>query len=69
LLLSTIADGIFLFQTANDTYREGTVLDAMWPAAMLLLAAAVWHPANRVRAALEGRPLLVTSLVCARSGS
>ena len=68
LLLSTIADGIFLFQTANETYREGTVLDAMWPAAMLLLAGAVWHPANRVRAALEGRPLLVTSLVCGAIG-
>jgi diguanylate cyclase (GGDEF)-like protein len=68
LLMSTIADGIFLFQTANDTYREGTVLDAMWPTAMLLLAAAVWHPANRVGAALEGRPLLVTSLVCGAIG-
>ena len=48
LLAATIADGIFLFQTATGTYAEGTILDALWPASMLLLAAAVWQPPRRV---------------------
>jgi diguanylate cyclase (GGDEF)-like protein len=68
LLMTTVADGIFLVQTASNTYREGTILDALWPASMLLLAAAVWHPATRAGVALEGRPLLVTSVVCGAIG-
>lgn len=68
LLAATIADGIFLFQTAMGTYTEGTILDALWPASMLLLAAAVWQPPRRMDVPLIGRPLLATSLVCAAVG-
>ncbi len=68
LLITAVADGIFLFQTATDTYREGTVLDALWPASMLLLAAALWQPANHTGVALHGRPLLATSLACGAIG-
>ena len=68
LLAATIADGIFLFQTATGTYSEGTILDALWPASMLLLAAAVWQPPQHVDVPLAGRPLLATSLVCAGIG-
>ncbi len=68
LLAATIADGIFLFQTATDTYAEGTILDALWPASMLLLAAAVWQPPRHVDVPLAGRPLLATSLICAGMG-
>jgi two-component system, cell cycle response regulator len=68
LLAATIADGIFLCQTATNTYTEGTVLDALWPASMLLLAAAIWQPPRHVDVPLAGRPLLATSLVCAGIG-
>jgi two-component system cell cycle response regulator len=68
LLAATIADGIFLYQTAVGTYAEGTILDALWPAAMLLLAAAVWQPPRHVDVPLADRPLLGTSLVCAAIG-
>ena len=44
LLASLVADGVFLFQTATDSYQEGTIVDAFWPASMLLLGAAVWQP-------------------------
>jgi two-component system cell cycle response regulator len=68
LLVTMIADAIFLFQTATDTYQEGTILDAFWPASMLLLGAAVWQRPRRADVALEGRPLLATSVVCGAIG-
>jgi diguanylate cyclase (GGDEF)-like protein len=68
LLAATIADGIFLCQTATGTYTEGTILDALWPASMLLLATAIWQPPRHVDVPLTGRPLLATSLVCAAIG-
>jgi diguanylate cyclase (GGDEF)-like protein len=64
LIATTVADGIFLVQTATNTYREGSILDALWPASMLLLAAAVWQRPTRARVDLQGRPLLATSVFC-----
>jgi two-component system, cell cycle response regulator len=65
LAVSALADGIFLLQTATDTYAEGTILDMLWPASMLLIAAAAWQPGTRrKRVDLEGRPLLATPAVC-----
>src|SRR5436190_11182482 len=47
LLATMIADAVFLIETATNTYREGTLLDAGWPASMLLLGAAVWQRPRR----------------------
>ena len=47
LLLMGVADGIFLFQAAKGTYVEGTILDALWPAAALVVAFAAWQPGQR----------------------
>ncbi|MFL5886506.1 MAG: HD domain-containing phosphohydrolase [Thermoleophilaceae bacterium] len=41
------ADSIYAYQAANQTYMEGTVLDALWPAATLLVAAAAWAPPGK----------------------
>jgi diguanylate cyclase (GGDEF)-like protein len=68
LAATAVADGIFLFQTATNSYAEGTLLDALWPASMLLLAAAAWQAPRRTAVALEGRPLLATPLVCGLIG-
>ena len=38
---------LFLYLSANDTYVEGTLLDALWPASSLLLSYAAWVPAER----------------------
>jgi two-component system cell cycle response regulator len=65
---SAIADGVFLFQSATNSYAEGTILDALWPAAILLLSAAAWQAPRRAAVELEGRPLLVTPLVCGLIG-
>jgi two-component system cell cycle response regulator len=65
---TAIADGIFLFQSATNTYTEGTILDALWPAAILVLSAAAWQAPGRTAVELEGRPLLATPLVCGLIG-
>jgi two-component system, cell cycle response regulator len=55
MALMALADGIYLFQSATDSYVEGTLLDAMWPASMLLVGTAAWQPAQaRVIPRLEG---------------
>jgi diguanylate cyclase (GGDEF)-like protein len=65
LTLSAVADGIYLYQTADGTYVSGTWLDALWPAALILLAFAAWSPpGRRTHIQLEGRPLAATPLVC-----
>jgi two-component system, cell cycle response regulator len=63
--LTAIADSIYLFQAATDTYVEGTLLDALWPASVLLLAASAWQAsAQRFHIELEGRPLAATPIAC-----
>lgn len=41
-----VADTAYLFETAEGTYRVGTTLDALWPAASLLVAVASWAPST-----------------------
>jgi two-component system cell cycle response regulator len=50
LALSALADGIYLVQTAKDTYVEGTVLDAAWPASVFLVALAAWQSPRKTLA-------------------
>jgi two-component system cell cycle response regulator len=61
LVAIAVADGVFLYQAANESYAEGGVLDVMWPAATLLLGFAAWVRRDRVATLrLEGwRTLLV----------
>ncbi|GIU94096.1 MAG: hypothetical protein KatS3mg012_0553 [Gaiellaceae bacterium] len=59
LSATAVADGVYLVQTATGTYVEGTWVDTLWPAALLLLSASAWTD-DRTRDGLEvvGRPLL-----------
>ncbi|WP_082969081.1 bifunctional diguanylate cyclase/phosphodiesterase [Mycobacterium sp. E2699] len=41
-----VADTVYLFETAEGSYRVGTTLDALWPAASLLVAMASWAPSR-----------------------
>ena len=41
-LATATADGVYLFQSAQGTYVEGTWIDILWPASMLLIASAAW---------------------------
>ena len=65
LVVNVIADSVYLYQTAVGTYVSGTILDALWPLSLLLLAYAAWAaPTRQARLALEGRPLAATPIVC-----
>jgi diguanylate cyclase (GGDEF)-like protein len=44
MLMTAIADSTYLYQTATDTYREGTWIEGLWPGAAILLALAAWTP-------------------------
>jgi diguanylate cyclase (GGDEF)-like protein len=50
--VTAIADGIYLFRVAEGSYHPGTLLDALWPAGLSLLAFAAW---SQPRARGEGR--------------
>jgi two-component system, cell cycle response regulator len=43
--LMTVADMVYVYGLAKGTYVEGSVLEALWPAAMMLMALAAWQPA------------------------
>ncbi|HTR89897.1 MAG TPA: diguanylate cyclase, partial [Solirubrobacteraceae bacterium] len=47
MLISAIADGTYLYQSATGAYAEGTWLESLWPAAAVLLAVAAWTPWRR----------------------
>jgi two-component system cell cycle response regulator len=64
VISTAVADVAYLFQTAADTYVEGTYIDIFWPAALLLIAAAAWSQ-DRTRLDVEGKPLLAVPAVCA----
>ena len=44
LAVNAVADVIYLVQIAADTYVEGTFLDVLWPAAILLVGNAAGQP-------------------------
>jgi two-component system, cell cycle response regulator len=47
LALTAVADGLYLVQSATDTYVEGTLLDVAWPVSALLVAMAAWQPVRK----------------------
>jgi two-component system cell cycle response regulator len=65
LATMAVADSVFLWQSANGAYVEGGALDALWPAAALLLGHAAWQPSAREATRLEGWRLLAMPAVFA----
>jgi two-component system cell cycle response regulator len=47
ILVSALADVVYVYQAAKGTYAAGTLLDTMWPASMSLFALAAWQPVKR----------------------
>jgi two-component system cell cycle response regulator len=69
VLSTTLADAVYLFQTAEGTYVEATWVDIFWPAALLLIAASAWAgDRSRAGLAVDGKPLLVVPATCALVG-
>jgi diguanylate cyclase len=55
-----VADTVYLYRVANNTFVEGTLLDAIWPAGMVLLAFAAWQaPRHTATHVFEGWPVVV----------
>jgi diguanylate cyclase (GGDEF)-like protein len=66
VLSTAAADFIYLFQSAEGTYVEGTWIDVLWPTALLLIASSAWVvDRTRERLEVQGRPLLAVPAVCA----
>ena len=66
VLATAIADAIYLFQYAEGTYVQGTVLDVLWPASMILIGAAAWMTRRGAQGVeIEGRALLAVPAACA----
>ncbi|HEY2260733.1 MAG TPA: HD domain-containing phosphohydrolase [Solirubrobacteraceae bacterium] len=66
--VSAVADIVFVYQAAKGTYAAGTLLDAMWPAAMALLAVAAWMPMQGLRRGTVDAPhTIVLTLLAATS--
>jgi two-component system, cell cycle response regulator len=55
-----VTDSAYLYQTAQGTYVQSTILDVGWPAGLLLFAIAAWQPKRAVvHRRLEGARFLV----------
>jgi two-component system, cell cycle response regulator len=49
MLISAIADSIYLYQTSTDSFQTATWLECLWPCAAILLAIAAWMPTRRLQ--------------------
>jgi diguanylate cyclase (GGDEF)-like protein len=68
-VLFGVSDGIYLWGNATGTWQAGSVFEAGWPAATLLLAWAAWMPPRHVRPRpLDGRRTLVVPTLFALLG-
>ena len=69
LVFFAVSDSVYLYQAAVGSYVEGTLLDAGWVVAIVLLAFGAWQPtAGRRQAELEGYQLVAIPSVFALLG-
>src|SRR5581483_2673756 len=65
LLVFSVSDCLYLFQTAAGSYVAGGATDLGWVGGCVLLAWAAWQPAGRpIRAHLEGWAVLIAPIGC-----
>jgi len=63
-IVLALSDSAYLYQAAVGSSELGAVLDAGWPLAMVLLAAAAWQPSRQLgQVRLEGGRLLAIPAV------
>ena len=65
LIAITVADSLYLDLSATASYSEGTLLDALWPTALVMLAVAGWQRRDQEHVVeLEGRFLGAIPIGC-----
>ena len=65
LVVFSVSDCLYLFQTAAGSYVAGGATDLGWLGGCVLLAWAAWQPAGRaIRARLEGWAVLIAPIGC-----
>ena len=65
LALNAVGDGLYLIQTADGTYQEGSFVDALWPASSLLVGLSAWQTAKYARAPRDqSLRLVIVPVVC-----
>ena len=66
LIAMAVADSIYAYQASQGTYTDGTILDAMWPGATLLVGFAAWAPQRKTAEIhLAGWRILILPVVFA----
>ncbi|HYH87979.1 MAG TPA: diguanylate cyclase [Solirubrobacteraceae bacterium] len=59
LVLTAIGDVIYSYVENTGAYAEGTLLDTIWPASVLAMAAAAWQPHRRGSVRPDGNAVLI----------
>jgi PAS domain S-box-containing protein len=69
LAAAGVADSIYLFQLAKGTYTEGTLLDAVWPLAALMLGqAALLTRRSKPKIRIQEHRALSVPAICGLAG-
>jgi two-component system cell cycle response regulator len=69
IVVTALADIIYVYQVAKGTYVSGALLDAMWPLSMSLLALAAWQPAPPRAARRVAAPHTIVLTLLAAGGA
>jgi two-component system, cell cycle response regulator len=65
LVLNAAGDGIYLVQTADGTWQEGSWVNALWPASALLVGLAAWQPVKLATASEDhSLRVVIVPVVC-----
>ena len=65
LVLNAAGDGIYLVQTADGTWYDGSWVNALWPASSLLVGLAAWQPLRRYSAPKDqSLRVVIVPVVC-----
>jgi diguanylate cyclase (GGDEF)-like protein len=68
LALLALADSIYLVQIAKGTYHVGSLLDSLWPSAVLVVALAAWQrPRSALTEGAGGRRMMLLPTAAALS--
>ena len=61
-LITAVSDAIYSYTLSAGTYEPGALIDTLWPASSLAIAAGAWQRRGRAGAATKGYGVLVAPL-------